>query len=82
MWEEIDGDQILQDYGYYGTYIPSDVTHTAGGFVFNDYPEKESGINAWRSKWVKSGYKWFSKARKAPIGWNPKEQLDEILKDN
>ncbi|MDX8366579.1 hypothetical protein [Cytobacillus sp. IB215665] len=39
------------------------------GYSFEDY----------RKKWIEEGCNWYSKARKQPDNWNPKDQLKRIV---
>ena len=44
-------------------------------FGFDDYPNKEKGIENWRNQWIKEGCKWFSMKSPPPTLWNAKSQL-------
>jgi prolyl-tRNA editing enzyme YbaK/EbsC (Cys-tRNA(Pro) deacylase) len=52
----------------------------ACGFQFgvDDDPEKEPAHRAWRLKWAKGGYPWFSSARKPPEGWTPEKPIARL----
>jgi hypothetical protein len=44
-------------------------------FGYDDYPDPKTGQREWRKKWIDEGYKWFSRGRKPPEGWDAKKQL-------
>lgn len=44
-------------------------------FGYDDYPDKQRQIEAWRKSWLEKGAPWFSKHRKAPEGWDGKKQF-------
>lgn len=46
-------------------------------FGYDDYPNKEKQITEWRQRWISDGCQWFSKKRKPPIDWMPKDQLNK-----
>ncbi|MBO0684969.1 MAG: hypothetical protein J2P45_17600 [Candidatus Dormibacteraeota bacterium] len=35
----------------------------------------------WRREWVEAGMPWHSRGIRRPWGWNPKAQLDALLRD-
>ncbi|WP_173714616.1 hypothetical protein [Clostridium beijerinckii] len=53
------------------------------GFQFgcDDYPNKEEGQKKWREKWIKNGYKWYSKSILPSKGWDPRKQIEKIISD-
>ncbi|MDR0840584.1 MAG: hypothetical protein LBN26_04260 [Christensenellaceae bacterium] len=50
-------------------------------FGYDDYPKPQEAILRWRNEWRQNGYKWFSKVRTPPEGWEPELQLFWVDKD-
>ena len=65
----------------YDDEIASDEICPCCGFQYgyDDSGKDDCIYEQWRKKWIEDGCKWFSKGRKAPKNWNPKEQVKPLL---
>lgn len=47
----------------------------AGG----DAQRRRDIYRKWRADWIVAGMPWRGRGRAAPDGWNPKQQIEELL---
>jgi len=52
------------------------------GFEFGVTDDDEGySYEAWRERWIAMGTPWWSaELEPPPVGWNPREQLDRLLR--
>ena len=55
-------------------------------FGYDDFAggDKERRVKLqkqWREQWIKNGMPWFGISQKCPAGWDPKIQLENLLKN-
>jgi len=65
--------------------LPSDEICPCCGIQFGyddamggDPGDRDIFYRRWRTNWISGGSLWFSKSRRAPVGWNPVEQLERV----
>ena len=73
----------LYDLPYDEDGIASDEICPCCGFQYgyDDFKRDSTVYSEWRIGWMDSGFKWFSKGRKPPKDWNPKEQIENGLNE-
>ncbi|MDX8363436.1 hypothetical protein [Cytobacillus sp. IB215316] len=75
--------------GYDGLFEPAYDKHNYGsheicpccGFQYGYSDDHDgSSFEDYRKEWIEEGYNWYSNARRQPKNWNPKVQLEKVLK--
>lgn len=67
----------------YANGIASDEICPCCGFQFglDDFDRGEDVYEEWRNDWIKNGYRWYSRGRKAPDNWDAIKQLKTFEKE-
>lgn len=63
----------------YGNGSGSDEICPSCGYQFG-YTDLDSGITheQWREQWIKNGMSWDGIGIRPPVGWSPRQQLQNI----